>query len=277
MLAYHMTGRKVKYPTYKRTAAGTVPILKIDKLSKSGMYHDVSFEVRAGDIIGMIGLLGSGRTELALSLFGLNKPDSGIIEFDSVTKNSVASPAVAKKMGIVLLPEDRLTQGLFLERDVNENISSSIIDALSGRFGFFDRKKEQQFAEDGIKKIKIKTPSIYTRIKNLSGGNQQKTVIEKLILTKPKIFIMDSPTVGIDVGSKSEIYEIIQSLARESMGIILISDEVEEIICNCNKVIVFSKGVMVSVLNEADLAQPEIESRILSLVSQDYIKETQGA
>jgi simple sugar transport system ATP-binding protein len=270
-LSFYMTGRTVKYPKYHRAASSSKPFLEVKNLTKKGMYHNITFSLYPGDIVGFIGLLGSGRTELALSLFGLNKPDSGEIKING--KNIlISSPSEAKQAGIALLPEDRLTQGLFLDRDINENISSAVINSLVCKILTFDRKRERVIAEEGVSNLKVKTPSIYTKIMNLSGGNQQKAVIAKWISTHPDLFIMDSPTVGIDIGSKAEIYEIMQNLAQNNMAIMLISDEVEEILCNCNKVVIMSKGTCTAFLDEGALQQPNAAENITSLISLNVTK-----
>lgn len=253
-LAYYMTGRDVLYPKYIRKSEDNTPLLEIKNLTKNGNYKNISFSCRKGDIIGMIGLLGSGRTELAMSLFGLNPIDSGEIYIEG-KKVIINSPIDAKNYGIGLLPEDRMTEGLFLNKSVKENISSTILDLISNKIGFINTKKETDEVNKNIKLFNIKTSSMNTIIKTLSGGNQQKAIISKWISILPKIFIMDTPTVGIDIGSKSDIYEIIQSFARDGMGVIFISDEIEELIHNCNKIIVVSKGEIVSILENNE---PEI-------------------
>lgn len=260
-LSYYMTGREVEYPRYHRTVKNDTPILKADNLTKAGQYSNLSFSVRPGDIIGLTGLLGSGRTELAMSLFGLNPPQSGSVTIGE-QKVSITSPGMAKKYGIALLPEDRFTQGLFMDRDIKENLTSSLIDNLTKR-GILDKKEEKKIAEDSVEQLNVRTPSINTVIGTLSGGNQQKVVIGKWLATHPKLFIMDTPTVGIDIGSKAEIYQQIQAFASGGMSILFISDEIQEILANCNRVMVLSEGNCVKILEEEELAQ-ENAAQILS-------------
>ena len=275
-LAFHMTGREVQYSRYKPCGEHNQRLLGVKGLSKKGMYSDLDFEILRGDIVGFIGLLGSGRTELALSLYGLNPPESGSIEFES-KRVDITSPNIAKSLGIALLPEDRLKQGLFLERDVRENISSSVVSEMSNAFGVLDGNKEERLAHEGVQNLRVKTASIFSKIKNLSGGNQQKAVIAKWVQRKPKLFIMDSPTVGIDIGSKSEIYDIIQTLANSGMSIMLISDEVEEILNNCNRVIVMHSGRIVAELDQTELASANVEQRIYALMGQDSVPSDKAA
>lgn len=265
-LSFYMTGRDILYPKYNNTYKDQSSLLTVDNLA-GNKFDGVSLGVNKGDIIGLIGLLGSGRTEFALSLFGLNPAKNGQI---SINNNDVKiySAQDAKKLKIALLPEDRATQGLFLEKTVCENITSSIInDLVEEKIKLFDWQKEREVAKEYVKELNIKTPTILTNIGNLSGGNQQKAVIAKWILTQPQIFIMDSPTVGIDIGSKAEIYQTVQNLADEGVGVILISDEVEEILTNSNKVAVFSNQKVIKILNEEDLKADDIEHRLNHLVS----------
>lgn len=265
-LAYHMTGRDVSYPKYVRTFKDNSPLLEVKNLSKKGNYQDVNFSVRQGDILGLTGLLGSGRTELALSLFGLNSPTSGEIVFEGKSMR-IGSPSEAQKAGIALLPEDRATQGLFQQRSIKENVSATMLHEISNGLSILNKKKEEELAESSVKELKVRTPSIETTIGSLSGGNQQKNVVAKWVNTAPKLFIMDSPTVGIDIGSKAEIYELIQSFADKGMAIILITDELEELMTNCNRVLVMEHKRCVALLDEEDLAKEDAERTISELIS----------
>lgn len=263
-LSKHITGREIDYPRYKRTIKNDTPILEVNQLSRNNQFTNISFDLRKGDILGLIGLLGSGRTEIALSLFGLNPTNSGTIRVEG--KNlKITSPQAAKANKIAFLPEDRFSQGLFMGRKITENVSATILDRISKRY-IIDKKEEDEIAEDCIATLKIRTPSKETIINTLSGGNQQKTVIGKWMETKPSIFIMDSPTVGIDIGSKAEIYQQIHSLATDGMAFILISDEAEEILANCNKVLILQDGSIKTVLDEEDLEKPDARETILDIV-----------
>lgn len=265
-LSYYMTGRDILYPKYHNNYEDKSSLLVVENL-KGNKFSDISLEMNKGDILGLIGLLGSGRTEFALSLFGLNPATKGHI-FINGKEVTISNAQDAKNLNIALLPEDRGTQGLFLDKTVCENITSAIVNDLTdSKNHLFAWEKEREIAKESVKKLNVKTPDIATNIGDLSGGNQQKAVIAKWILTHPQIFIMDSPTVGIDIGSKAEIYQIVQDLARKGVGIILISDEVEEIMTNANKVAIFSKGKVVKILNDKDLEQEGIEKRLNNLVS----------
>lgn len=272
-LAKYMTGRDVMYQKYHRTFRDDTPLLELDSLSRDGQYERVSFQVRRGDIIGLTGLLGSGRTELAMTLFGLNPSDAGSIRIDGKEVH-IKSPIEAKEQGIALLPEDRFTEGLFEERTIRENISSGVIGKISRR-GILNRKKEAQLAIDSIRNLKVRTPSAETIVGTLSGGNQQKVVIAKWTAMSPRIFIMDSPTVGIDIGSKEEIYEQVQHFADEGMAILFISDEIPEIMTNCNRVIVMSHGRCVRLFEEEELQKPETEKVISDMIGAQVQEELQ--
>ena len=263
-LSYYMTGREIEYPRYHRTYKDNTPILSVEHLTRKGQYEDMSLTVRPGDIIGLTGLLGSGRTELAMSLFGLNKTQAGVIKVNG-KEVDINSPMVAKKYGIALLPEDRSREGLFIERKIKENISAPIIDTICKK-GIVNRKKENEIAEKYVEELKVRTPSIETVVGTLSGGNQQKVVISKWIATSPKVFIMDTPTVGIDIGSKAEIYEQIHKFADEGMAIILISDEIQEVMANCNRVLVMAHGKCVVELSEEDLMQEGADKHLAEII-----------
>ena len=263
-LSYYMTGREIEYPRYHRTYKDNTPILSVEHLTRKGQYEDMSLTVRPGDIIGLTGLLGSGRTELAMSLFGLNKTQAGVIKVNG-KEVDINSPMVAKKYGIALLPEDRSREGLFIERKIKENISAPIIDTICKK-GIVKRKKENEIAEKYVEELNVRTPSIETVVGTLSGGNQQKVVISKWIATSAKVFIMDTPTVGIDIGSKAEIYEQIHKFADEGMAIILISDEIQEVMANCNRVLVMAHGKCVVELSEEDLMQEGADKHLAEII-----------
>jgi simple sugar transport system ATP-binding protein len=216
--------------------------------------------------------LGSGRTELALSLFGLNRAESGeiLIEGKSVTINS---PQEALDLGIALLSEDRTTQGLFLNQTIKVNISSTVLDRIKKWFGFIDRRRQNDNAENSVNNLNVNNKDILTMVKNLSGGNQQKVAIGKWLVTEPKIFILDSPTVGVDIGSKAEIYEIIHGFAKKGMSIILISDEIEEIMANASKVLIMYNKKVIDYIDEDKLNSPNISKEILEIINNPYQAE----
>ncbi len=269
-LSFHMTGREIAYTPYHRTPrpddATAPPLLEVDRLSKAGHYRDVSFDVRPGDVVGLTGLLGAGRTELALSLFGLNRPDSGAIRVDG-REVRIDEPWDAIDLGIALLPEDRSTQGLFRGFSTTRNVSSTRLPALRDRWGLLDRRGERRLARETVERMGVNNKDVDALVGNLSGGNAQKVVIGKWIATEPRIFVLDSPTVGIDIGSKSEIYDRIHALAESGMGVVLISDEPEEIVANCNRVVVMHEGDVVATFDEADRLADDFTERLAAAVS----------
>jgi len=265
-LSYYMTGREVEYPRYIRKCNDNSVIMEVNQLTRKDHYEDISFKMRPGDIVGLIGLLGSGRTELAMSLFGLNPAQSGHIKINGKMVK-INSPMAAKKHGIAMLPEDRITQGLFMDREIKENISSSIVDTVTKSKVLIEKKAENDIAKHYVDELKVRTPSVETVVGNLSGGNQQKVVIGKWVATHPRVFIMDTPTVGIDIGSKAEIYEQIHKFADQGMAILFISDEIPEIIANCNRVIVMRSGRCIRVIEEDELMMPEAPKLISELIS----------
>lgn len=268
-LSYHMTGREVLYKTFHPTfqAEETAPpVLEVRNLTRKGNYQNVSFKVERGDIVGLTGLLGAGRTELALSLYGLNRPDSGEI-LVSGKPVQISQPWDALAYGIALVPEDRTTQGLFRSHTIKRNVSSSQLDAIVNKLGLLAPRREADVAKRTIAEMRVNNKNLDAIVGILSGGNQQKVVIGKWVQTNPSVLILDSPTVGIDIGSKSEIYEHIHRLAHDGMGVILISDEPEEIIANCNKVIVMHEGQVIASFNDSDRLQAAFTQRLASIIA----------
>lgn len=264
-LVYYMTGRQIDYRQYERKEKKETKLLEVKHLTRKGNYEDVNFNVRPGDILGITGLLGAGRTELSLSIFGLNKPDSGDIYVNG-KKAVINSPSDAIDLGIGLVPEERAVQGLFLKKSVDENVAAAILKRLKGFMGNINSDASKKLAKEAIEQFRIKVYNEETVINTLSGGNQQKALIARWAASDPKIFILDTPTVGIDIGSKAEIYEYIQNFAEMGMGIIIISDEVEEIVSNCNRVLVMFGGKIVKEYTEEEMKKPDIKDKISALV-----------
>ena len=226
---------------------------------------NVSFEVRAGEIVGFAGLVGAGRTETMRAIFGADKKESGTFKLKGKELN-IKFPEDAIAEGIALCPEDRKEQGIFPIRAVKDNISVVILRSLLKK-GFIDRKAENDLAEQGVKQLNIRTPSISKRIGELSGGNQQKTIFARWIATHPKLLILDEPTKGIDVGSKSEIYQIICDLAKQGMGIIFISSELPEILGLCDRIVVMCQGRITGELSQKEAN----ENKVLTLAMADML------
>lgn len=265
-LAHHMTGRDVTYQRYHRVQVEDAPVLSVKGLTRKGHYADIEFSVRPGDILGVTGLLGSGRTEIALSLFGLNKPDQGVIAVDGKPVR-ITAPWDAMRHGIALLPEDRHIQGLFGQQSIAVNASATMLERILTKIGTLSKRKEALLADRVVNEMGVNNKQIETAVSNLSGGNQQKIVIGKWLFRGPAVFILDSPTVGIDIGSKADIYAQIHRLAREGMAVIFISDEAEEIAANCNRVLVMHDGNIIQTYDEADVASEGFKDELIAIIS----------
>jgi simple sugar transport system ATP-binding protein len=254
-----MTGAAVEQSQFRVQPGKELPLLlDVRGLGKAGNFADISFTVRRGEILGITGLLGSGRTELALALFGDNPADSGqiLLEGQPVTIGSVQA---AVDLGIGYVPEDRLKQGLIMPQSVSKNIVVTILDRLVGRLGLLDDRQTRNTAESWIRELTIKTSSAESPVQTLSGGNQQRVVVAKWLATQPRLLILDGPTIGVDVAAKSALHGITRQLAGDGMGIILISDEVPEVYYNCNRVIVMHKGRFLAEFDTAQAAMDEIQ------------------
>ncbi len=212
--------------------------------------RDVSFSLRKGEILGLAGLVGAGRTELVRTIFGADPRVSGEILLDGKPA-AIHSPQDAIRLGIGLLPEDRKAQGLILSMAVRQNMSLANLDAFS-RLGFVRLRDEGRAVQDYISRFQIRTPSMDRRVVSLSGGNQQKVVISKWLMVHPKILIMDEPTRGIDVGAKSEIYDLMHQLAARGISIIMISSEFPELLAMCDRIVCITEGRVTGVLERSE-------------------------
>ena len=250
---YYMTGREFEDTPFTPAYRGQETVMRVKGLGLKGHFEDVSFDLGKGEILGITGLLDSGRSELALSLFGVRKADSGTIEVNGkpVALNSPVD-AINAKIGYV--PEDRLSEGLFLPRSIAENIVVSKLDRLSSRLGVVDSRARQQEIDRWVKELAIATPNAQNACQTLSGGNQQRVVLAKWLACEPDVLILNGPTVGVDIGSKHDIHKILQRLAGQGMAIIIISDDLPEVLGNCSRVLVMKSGGIVACLDphEAD-------------------------
>jgi len=265
-LTHLMTGKKVEYTPYIRSTVQQDPILELRNLSRRGLFQDISFSLRPGEILAITGLLGSGRTELALALFGVNKPDSGQILFAAngaglqpVQINSIQD---AVRLGIAYVPEDRLVQGLVMNQSVGKNLVITTLESLLNRFKLLDNQLIRSNIQRWVKELSIKIPSVDSPVQTLSGGNQQRVVLAKWISVNPKVLVLDGPTIGIDVAAKFAIHEIIRSLAEKGLAILLISDEVPEVYNNANRVLIMRKGRIVQEFDTANTTPDEIQETV---------------
>jgi simple sugar transport system ATP-binding protein len=265
-LAYIMTGRNLAFEPYRYDPSmkGKIPLLEVKHLSKKNQYRDINFKLHPGEILGIIGLIGSGRTEVVQSIFGLDPADSGEIFMEGSAVN-ITNPRDGMKHGIAFLPEDRLTQGLYEAQSIGDNIVVTVLDRFLKKSRLLDVEKKRETEAQWVEKLSIKTPTPDNPVNSLSGGNQQRVVIAKWLATDPKVFILDGPTIGIDIGSKHTIHEIIRGLAREGMGIIMISDEAQEILDNCNRILVMSNG---NIIREIEDSTTITRDELLDVIAQ---------
>jgi ribose transport system ATP-binding protein len=235
-----MANRELDERMPKTAAARGEELLRLEGAGRRGVLHEITFTLHRGEIIGIAGLLGSGRTSLARAIFGLEPLNEGRL-FVRGRPVHIRSPRQAIGAGLGFLTEDRKMEGLVLGRSVRDNIGLPLLDRTS-RFGFVDRRAERETAERYTRDLRIKTPSIEQRVAFLSGGNQQKVVMSKWLACRADILILDEPTRGIDVGAKQEIYALMSALAGEGMGILLISSELPEIVGLSDRVLVMRGG-----------------------------------
>jgi simple sugar transport system ATP-binding protein len=240
-LAMLMTGKAFAYETGEQDFARADTVLSVKKLTRPGHYTDVNLDIHAGEIVGLTGLLGSGRTEFALSLFGMNPPASGEIRLGG-KRLALRTNRQAIDEGIAYVPEDRLTLGLVLEQPISANILITILDKLTAGFGLIPEATRRQVAQRGIDDLSIKAPNSDNPVKTLSGGNQQRVVLAKWMATKPRLLILDSPTVGVDIAAKDGIYEIVKTLAASGVAVLLISDEIPEVFYHSDRVLIMRRG-----------------------------------
>jgi simple sugar transport system ATP-binding protein len=240
-LAMLMTGKAFAYRTSATQIVDAPVVLSVRHLSRTGQYENVSLDIRAGEIVGLTGLLGSGRTEFALSLFGMNRPTSGEVRLNG-RPLALKSNAQAIEEGIAYVSEDRLNLGLVLEQPISSNILVTVLDELPGRFGLVSEATRQRTARRWIDDLAIKAPNPDNAVRTLSGGNQQRVVLAKWMATQPRLLSLDNPTVGVDIAAKDGIYEIVRQLAARGVAILLISDEVSEVFYHAHRVLVMRRG-----------------------------------
>ncbi|WP_400163307.1 sugar ABC transporter ATP-binding protein [Brevibacillus sp. TJ4] len=265
-----MVGRELNQVFVKKQAHIGKVVLSVNNLTKKGVFENVSFSVRSGEIVGFAGLMGSGRTEVMESVFGIKPPDSGEIVVQG-KKQVIRSPRDAIRSGMGLLTEDRKRTGLFLPLSVEDNMITVNIDQYT-RGGFLDRKQLQADCEKQSQQLAIKTPSLQQTMRFLSGGNQQKALIARWMLGDPGILILDEPTRGIDVGAKAEIYNLIFRLAEQGKGIVVISSELPEILGLSDRVIVMHNGRIAGELDREGATQEKIMQLATGVLDANEIK-----
>ena len=258
-MEYHMTGRKLNRNEIhcKEGIENTTPVISVNNLSLKDKFNDVSFDLHPGEVLGITGLLGCGRTELALSIFGDMPSDSGTIKIEGkeVKINNIKD-AISQKIGFV--PEDRIREGLFLDRTIANNVGVCVIDNYCTPLCLIKNNEVSNLANYWIDQLGIKTPSCSLPAKNLSGGNQQRIVLAKWLASNPKILILNSPTVGVDVGSKTDIHKLIRDLADQGIGILLISDDIPELMQTCNRILLMQEGAIVNEFHHDSINETQL-------------------
>jgi simple sugar transport system ATP-binding protein len=253
-----MTGRDVRdtrdVADFDQSAR---PVLKVEGLGLDDTFEDVSFEVRPGEILGITGLLGSGRGEIAQALFGVVPAQRGRVEVDG-TEVRIRDVDDAVAAGIGYVPSDRLTEGLFLEQSIADNVVAGSLDLHRARFGLLDRTRLKQTIDTFFSALRIKAASVEAPIRSLSGGNQQRVVLAKWLARGPRVLILNSPTVGVDVGSKEEILDILRREAAKGKGIVVISDDVPELVSVCHRVLVVRRGRVLDVIEGERMTEQAI-------------------
>src|SRR5690606_6678590 len=251
-----MVGRKLNDIFPDNSAEKGAIIYTVRKLTRKPAFDNITFDLHAGEILGISGLVGAGRTELARVLYGLDRADSGEVWLHGEPLLP-DSPQTALKKGIGYVSEDRKTLGLITQLSILKNISLSSIGRYS-TYGFVNEKNEKNAVTKLAQQLRIKASSLDQRVETLSGGNQQKVAIAKVLMAKPKVIILDEPTRGIDIGAKIEVYQLIRQLACEGLWVILISSELPEITGLCDRVLVLSQGKQTALLNRSQISPEKI-------------------
>ncbi|MCQ4088306.1 sugar ABC transporter ATP-binding protein [Saccharibacillus sp. JS10] len=251
-----MVGRELteRYP--KRNPKPSELILEVNKISRRGLFENVSFQVRAGEIVGFSGLMGAGRTEIMRAIFGLDKLDSGEIKLRG-KKIQIRRPEDAVRHGIGFITEDRKDEGLVLDFSIRENMALPNLFSFTSK-GFISSRKEREFVDSLVKRLQVKTQSAETPARSLSGGNQQKVVIAKWIGIGPSLLILDEPTRGVDVGAKREIYQLMNELTDRGVAIIMVSSELPEVLGMSDRIIVVHEGKIGGELSSHEATQEQI-------------------
>jgi ABC-type sugar transport system ATPase subunit len=230
---------------------------RVEGFSRAHFFQDISFSLRHGEIVGLAGLIGAGRTQIGRSIFGIDPHDAGRILLNG-KEIHVPNPKSAIENGIAYLTEDRKGLGLFLSMSIRENIISPSLDRFTTKYGFLDGRKIDQFGHESVEHNSIATPSITKKVLNLSGGNQQKCLIAMWMGINPKVIIFDEPTRGVDVGARAEIYQQLRDYAAAGTGVIMISSDLPELIGMCNRILVIHHGRISGEINRADFTEERI-------------------
>ncbi|MDO4275709.1 MAG: sugar ABC transporter ATP-binding protein [Eubacteriales bacterium] len=266
-LISHMVGRKVVLVKHEEHEKGRA-ILQVKHLSRKGNYQDISFTLHEGEILGITGLVGSGRTEVLSTIFGLNPPEEGEIYFEN-KKVTIHSPYAAKKLGIAYVPEDRHELGFVGNKNMIQNISLPNLKEFSNSLGMINTSMEREVCENQMERLQVRPKLPEMLAGNLSGGNQQKIVIAKWLAANPKVLMIDEPTNGIDVGAKNEIHTIMQELARQGVAVLMVSSDLQEVLAISDRILVMRRGRLTGEF-KANSDSEEIMSRAFLGNPEDY-------
>jgi rhamnose transport system ATP-binding protein len=248
LLISKMVGREISQIYPKQQLEKGEEIFKVEGLSKTGYYKDVSFSLHKGEILAMTGLVGAGRTEVCQGIMGIERPDSGKVILEGKTLK-IKHPSDAMTAGIGYLPEDRQKQGLILDWGLGQNVTLATLEKFT-KNSIINRKQERQTAKVLLEKVKTKALSVYDKASSLSGGNQQKVIVAKVLNSDLKVVILDEPTKGVDVGAKAQIYEIMSDLAAQGFGVIMISSEMPEVLGMADTILVMKEGRVSKIFDE---------------------------
>ncbi|MBY5808177.1 sugar ABC transporter ATP-binding protein [Rhizobium leguminosarum] len=252
-----MVGREITQMFPKEEVPIGEVVLSVKDLCLKGVFNNVSFEVRAGEILGVAGLVGSGRSNVAETLFGVTPASSGSIELYGKPV-TISSPTEAIRNRMAFLTEDRKDTGCLLILDILENMQIAVLQDRYVKGGFVQQGAVEATCEDMAKKLRVKTPNLYERVENLSGGNQQKVLIGRWLLTNPRILILDEPTRGIDVGAKAEIHRLVTEMARDGVAVVMISSEMPEVLGMSDRIMVMHEGRVTGFLNRDEATQIKV-------------------
>lgn len=258
-----MTGHEVAALKRAKPATTGAPALEVSGLTSAGAFQDVSFTVGSGEIVGLVGLLGSGHIEIAEALFGLRPIDAGQVRIAG-EEHRIRGVADAMSHGIGYVPGDRLTEGLFLDHSIAQNIVAADTAALQRRGGLILRSTIRKVAQDMVERLNIKTPSTQTPVRHLSGGNQQRVVVSKWLLRNPRLLALNGPTVGVDIGSRREILQLLQKLSQDGTSVLVLSDDIPEVVEVCHRVFVMRGGKLVSELADAGISEEAIMNELVT-------------
>ena len=256
-----MTGMSLEQNVAARDCSEHRPVLDVESLSRDGEFENVSLTIRKGEIVGLTGLIGAGRTELAHALIGMTQPDGGTIRLDGevIRPRSIRD---AIRAGVAYVSEDRLSLGLIQPQSIADNTAIATLDKLLGWAGLLSSAKKERLVTRWVRELAVKIGKVEDPISTLSGGNQQRAVLAKWLATEPRLLILDSPTVGVDVGARAGIFRIVRRLADEGLAILLISDEVTEVLFNADRVLHMAGGRIVGQHDPHRISVAEMEARI---------------